>query len=58
MVRMGVGSRTGSGCLHIPGTHRSPLFEALNIFLFAISLADLGYLGTLPIKINSNVLIS
>ena len=58
MVRVGVGSKTGSGCLHIPVNHRSVLFEAWNIFLFTISLADLGYLGALPIKINSNVLIS
>lgn len=57
-VRVGVGSKAGSGCLHIPGNHRSALFEARNIFLFTISLADLGCLGTLPIKINSNVLIS
>lgn len=56
MVR--VGSKTGSGCLHIPGNHRSALFEAWNIFLFTISLADLGYLGAPPIKVNSNVLIS
>lgn len=54
---MGVGSKTGSGCLRIPGNHRS-LFEARNIFLFTISFADLGYLGTPPIEINSNVLIS